>query len=296
MCMTVSLSAYEFLQAGTSARVILVGQADADEPSDVDGGSRVSGKKKRNKRDVQPASAPARKRARGSKAVAHEDDDVGGETSTSGGAGVLSTIPGVKQEDDDDQQVEAQVAIAKLKFAEFCDGLLRRWEGNAGMGPSPTVSTLATSSTTGSLDAGQKAVEAFAELHFMTKAQLAKYGLLSGCSFLRNLLLSVSFSRLITVNILEAVGSGDKQARRLIPRTLQLMVDYPSIRPDFTLAASMVPSWMYLPWISQLMAMLSTDGAEVVVKVLVRVRAANMHVSCGELYRIGAVVNSTDCN
>ncbi len=41
---------------------------------------------------------------------------------------------------------------------------------------------------------------------------------------------------------------------------------------SFLAAAMDVPSWMYLNWISQILAMLGGDGAETVVQLLVKVR------------------------
>ena len=193
-------AAYEFLKAGVSAQVIL---EDTDAESDAGG-------KKGKRRDAAAAPPPAKRRAKGGAAASVP-------------APVAAASEG--ELDAGSDETTEQLGVAKLKFAAFCDDLLRRWEGMALSAASAAVAA-----------AGQQAVEEFADANFMTKSHLAK---------------------LIVVNVFEAVAAGNTQARKEIPRTLQLMVDYPSIRSVIgcrdwlchmvTLVGAVSVLWLYTP-------------------------------------------------
>jgi hypothetical protein len=126
-------AAFEFLKAGTDAKVVL------DIGSSRDADVSIVETKKRGARSAAGSSS---KRA---KVVTADDHAASGAVSVAV-----------------DSDVREKQADARMKFADFCDGLLRRWDGSAFF------------TTAESAEASAKAVAGFAELNFMAKAQLAK--------------------------------------------------------------------------------------------------------------------------
>jgi hypothetical protein len=107
-----------------------------------------------SKRDVNVGTVDTKKR--GGKTVSGASSKRA-KVVTADGAVASAALPLAADADVRDKQAEA-----RTKFADFCDGLLRRWDGSAFF------------STAKSAEASAKAVAGFAELNFMTKAQLAK--------------------------------------------------------------------------------------------------------------------------
>lgn len=128
-----TLAAYDYLHAGVSGAVDGAGENE-DEKEDTAPAPRAG---RKGKAAASGAGGPPIKRSR----PAVEPPPEVSPTAPSG--------------------VSSELSSCKLKFAEFCDSLLRRWEG----GSAPDADVTA---------AAQASVVAFAEANCMTKAQLAK--------------------------------------------------------------------------------------------------------------------------
>ncbi|KAK6170524.1 hypothetical protein SNE40_018898 [Patella caerulea] len=79
-----------------------------------------------------------------------------------------------------------------------------------------------------------------------------------------------SYPETITVCLLKAMKLGSKEAIERFPRLLQLVELYPDTMAAFVNKASEVPSWMFLLWISQMMALMDKVEASAVQPILLQ--------------------------
>ncbi|XP_061175418.1 DNA-dependent protein kinase catalytic subunit-like [Saccostrea echinata] len=77
-----------------------------------------------------------------------------------------------------------------------------------------------------------------------------------------------SFPETITVCLLNAMKFDSMEARQRFPRLLQLVEMYPEIRSTFIEKSKQVPCWMFIMWISQMMALLDKPEGSTVHHIL----------------------------
>ncbi|XP_076445486.1 DNA-dependent protein kinase catalytic subunit-like [Babylonia areolata] len=70
--------------------------------------------------------------------------------------------------------------------------------------------------------------------------------------------------------MMEAMQNGSAEARERFPRLLQVIENYPDTMALFIKKAESVPSWMFILWISQMMALMDKEQAPAVRPVLLR--------------------------
>ena len=77
------------------------------------------------------------------------------------------------------------------------------------------------------------------------------------------------FPSVILTYTLRAMQFGSSEARQLFPRLLQLLDTYPDIRDKFIEKSRVVPNWMFIQWLSQLVALLDkSEGASLLDALL----------------------------
>ena len=79
------------------------------------------------------------------------------------------------------------------------------------------------------------------------------------------------FPSVISNYLLRGMQYGSTEARQLFPRLLQLIDTYPNIRGEFIKTCRAVPNWMFLQWLSQLVAVLDKSEGEAVLDILVAI-------------------------
>ncbi|XP_056017774.1 DNA-dependent protein kinase catalytic subunit-like isoform X2 [Ostrea edulis] len=77
-----------------------------------------------------------------------------------------------------------------------------------------------------------------------------------------------NFPETITVCLLNAMKLDSMEARQRFPRLLQLVERYPDIRSTFVEKSGQVPCWMFIMWISQMMALLDKPEASTLHHIL----------------------------
>ena len=73
------------------------------------------------------------------------------------------------------------------------------------------------------------------------------------------------YAKLFTRLVFEAMSEGSLEARDMFSRVLTLL-EYESVREEFERLSGSVPAWLYLPWVSQMMALVQKAkyGASIV--------------------------------
>eukprot|EP00743_Colponemidia_sp_Colp-15_P008934 GILK01009748.1.p1 GENE.GILK01009748.1~~GILK01009748.1.p1 ORF type:complete len:1463 (+),score=312.38 GILK01009748.1:308-4390(+) len=75
----------------------------------------------------------------------------------------------------------------------------------------------------------------------------------------------------VTKHMLHAIKHGSGKARYRFPRLLELLHNYPqATHKEFSVAVAAVPSWMFITWISQLIASLDQVEGDLVLPILLR--------------------------
>ena len=75
-------------------------------------------------------------------------------------------------------------------------------------------------------------------------------------------------------NVFEGMQRLSPAARDRFPRLLELIAQYPDTALRFTRMAKSVPSWMFIRWISQMMAVLDKPEGAAVVSILIEIAKA----------------------
>eukprot|EP01105_Mastigella_eilhardi_P003802 TRINITY_DN1496_c0_g1_i7.p1 TRINITY_DN1496_c0_g1~~TRINITY_DN1496_c0_g1_i7.p1 ORF type:complete len:3703 (-),score=882.72 TRINITY_DN1496_c0_g1_i7:1157-12265(-) len=78
----------------------------------------------------------------------------------------------------------------------------------------------------------------------------------------------------VVANLLQAMRLQSKRAQDLFPRIMSMISKYPSAREVFRQHASSVPTWMYIPWISQLLAVLDSPEGPYVAQIIAELSRA----------------------
>ncbi|XP_071960307.1 DNA-dependent protein kinase catalytic subunit-like [Antedon mediterranea] len=73
-----------------------------------------------------------------------------------------------------------------------------------------------------------------------------------------------AFPLAIVTNTLQAMKDGSSEAIQRFPRLLQLVESHPDTAKEFIEKASSVPCWMFISWISQMVALLDKDSGHTV--------------------------------
>ncbi|KAI6646753.1 DNA-dependent protein kinase catalytic subunit [Oopsacas minuta] len=79
------------------------------------------------------------------------------------------------------------------------------------------------------------------------------------------------FPSVISNYLLRAMQYGSLEARQLFPRLLQLIDTHPEIRDDFIKKSRVVPNWMFIQWLSQLVSILDKPEGAAVFNILISV-------------------------
>lgn len=72
--------------------------------------------------------------------------------------------------------------------------------------------------------------------------------------------------------MIEAMKRGTPGAVDRVPRILEIIGKYPKIAKEFSQKVKGVPCWMFIRWISQMLALLDKPEGPYVVGILVEVR------------------------
>ncbi|XP_033121520.1 DNA-dependent protein kinase catalytic subunit-like [Anneissia japonica] len=75
----------------------------------------------------------------------------------------------------------------------------------------------------------------------------------------------------IVTNILQAMRHGSTEAMQRFPRLLQLVEDNPDAAKEFIEKSGSVPCWMFISWISQMVALLDKDSGHCVHSILMSI-------------------------
>lgn len=79
------------------------------------------------------------------------------------------------------------------------------------------------------------------------------------------------FPQIVIQKMLAAMALGSSTARDRFPRLLELLASYPHIHDLFSQEAGRVPSWMFLRWMAQMMALMDQPEGPIIVDILTRV-------------------------
>ncbi|KAL3877683.1 hypothetical protein ACJMK2_035352, partial [Sinanodonta woodiana] len=80
-----------------------------------------------------------------------------------------------------------------------------------------------------------------------------------------------SFPDTVIVCLLKAMKLNSMEARQRFPRLLQLVETYPDTMGNFIAKSGEIPCWMYILWISQMMALLDKPEAPAVQQILLNI-------------------------
>lgn len=87
----------------------------------------------------------------------------------------------------------------------------------------------------------------------------------------RKRLVSPQLVETVMSNVFEGMQRLSPAARDRFPRLLELVAQFPDTQARFTRMAKAVPSWMFIRWISQMMAVLDKPEAGAVVPILLEI-------------------------
>lgn len=76
----------------------------------------------------------------------------------------------------------------------------------------------------------------------------------------------------IIENILHAINYQSTKARDKFPRLLELISIYPDTQELFNEKIASIPSWAFIRWLSQIMALLNKSESKAIIPLLTRVR------------------------
>merc|ERR1712106_910539 len=91
------------------------------------------------------------------------------------------------------------------------------------------------------------------------------------CFGLQNENDNANYSEVIIKNHMLAMKAGNKEAQKLFPRILRVIEKFPISGQCFSTLVFNVPTWMFLPWVNQLVGSLHNDKiSELVVHIVER--------------------------
>eukprot|EP01119_Soliformovum_irregulare_P013151 TRINITY_DN3471_c1_g1_i1.p1 TRINITY_DN3471_c1_g1~~TRINITY_DN3471_c1_g1_i1.p1 ORF type:complete len:703 (-),score=223.51 TRINITY_DN3471_c1_g1_i1:67-2175(-) len=77
--------------------------------------------------------------------------------------------------------------------------------------------------------------------------------------------------RIITERILRSMAAGSTAARDRFPRLLEILGNFPEVSKILRSEVKKIPSWMFIRWVAQMMALLDKPEGPVVIPILIEI-------------------------